>query len=159
MTMKKRYVQWSDQTRDRAALLFLCVALCCVALSQSGLFRMFSEETSINQLIVQGLTEKTQEENARLPIMLDASTRLDRVDSQGMEYIYHLSVLGDAGARFVDDVIAGRLQAKHQSAKWSMCESSDIAPLLKAGIRLTYQYSVSGIANIAAVTLDKSDCV
>lgn len=116
-------------------------------------------EPSLHQQLMLGLVAKKDEENNHLPKMLDKSTRLDRVDSNGLEYIYFLSVVGAAAERFKSDVKTGRIEDTHQSAKWSICESQEMAALLQAGVRLTYRYSVSDFPNMVAVTVDKSDCV
>ena len=95
-----------------------------------------------------------REANAKLPLMIDEKTRLDKIDlnDDGFSYYYQFPAQDTAA-------LPGDWQRDlTQKIRTGLCASPETRPLLDENRSYTYHYADKNGAEIFTLTVHKADC-
>jgi hypothetical protein len=104
----------------------------------------------------QVLQQLSTEYNEKMPVNLNASTRLDKVTAEpGRHFTYHYTVVGisNAGNMPIDFSKEIKPQLKDQ-----FCGNTESQKLLKNGITVSYQYQDTNGRELGDAEFTPSDC-
>jgi hypothetical protein len=123
-----------------------------IALDKSDPITSLSTATSTDekmqyQAVASGL-------NADLSKMLDAETRLNKIDLDSAGYIYHLTITKESDSRDKEQL----LNSIKPQVVSHLCKNSDTSEMLNSGVSFTYIYSDAGAQPIGKITVTKPDC-
>lgn len=95
-----------------------------------------------------------REANAKLPLMIDEKTRLDKIDLSAEGFIYYYQFPTESAAAMPPDW----QRDLTQSIQTGLCASPQTRPLLDADRSYTYHYADNSGAEVFTLTVRKADC-
>lgn len=128
-------------------LLWIMIALSCVGLVGYLYMNIIYPN--------QKLREEINNINKQLPLMIDASTRLDSASFDKNELIYSYTFLNADVTEIELDKFASELVTR---LKINVCKNEDTKDILNSGKTMRYTYKDKNSTDIVSVALTKADC-
>jgi len=133
-------------------VLYLVAAVSKIALNEGDSVSSLSNATSPDekmqyQALISGL-------NAELPKMIDSITRLDKIDVNGVGYIYYETVTKELDNKEAEQLL-NNLKPIVASG---LCKNTNTFDSLNSGLSYKYIYTDSKARPLGEITVTKSDC-
>ena len=137
-------------------LLFVAFILAdiAIALIAFHFFTRHSPDTPLPKTRIADREKILRTANAKLPMMVDAETRLDKIDLNDDGFVYYYRLPEQDGAALPPDwqrELTRRVQK-------GLCNSPETRSLLDGNLNYTYHYADKGGAEIFTLTVRKGDC-
>jgi|GEM_PF-754627 len=132
------------------------IALAGLAMATTALYtqKPWQEAAPPPKIPVAERDKILREANAKLPLMIDEKTRLDKIDLSAEGFIYYYQFPTESAAAMPPDW----QRDLTQSIQTGLCASPQTRPLLDADRSYTYHYTDNSGAEVFTLTVRKADC-
>ena len=101
------------------------------------------------------LSAAAQEFNAKLPMMVNAETRLDSTAAIGEEFHYNYTLVRQQRSDVDPDQLTSALRP---SLTRSVCGNAQLREFMSPGVDLVYNYAANDGAHIVSIRIERDAC-